>query len=348
MPYKPQATSTYAGHRSARVHQQPALPGQYRSKIKPMLAQTGKKTDVKDPKKLEQFKWDGTRIIVIKEYDNIRIMGARNWVNNYAPLYPEIVTEVKQLPVDCGIWDGELVFVNKKSGQVEFVNAVSKRVKMEKGKDLGWGQKYDAKAVLFDVLFIDSDDIQTLPFEDRDEIVKTSIPKNLKHVLTSKTFKSAKEKEQFQAETVRKQQEGVMLKDAGSPYRQDYRSPEWLKVKNWKSDECVVVGYTEGNGARAKTFGALILAQYGKDGKLHYVGKTAGLKNAETLNVLQKLKTLKAAKSALAAVPADVGQVQGWVQPKMVVEVKYLERTQANNLLRMPDFLRERKRRHQT
>jgi len=136
-------------------------------------------------------------------------------------------------------------------------------------------------------------------------------------------------------------QEGVMLKDSESPYRQDYRSPEWLKVKNWKSDECVVVGYTEGNGARAKTFGALILAQKGKDGKWHYVGKTAGLKDAETVKVLAKLKKLKTATPAIAGVPSDT-KVQAWTKPQMVVEVKFLERTAANNVLRMPDFLRER------
>jgi bifunctional non-homologous end joining protein LigD len=59
-----------------------------------------------------------------------------------------------------------------------------------------------------------------------------------------------------------------------------------IKVKNWLSDEAVVVGYTQGRGAKAPTFGALILAQNNRAGNLQYVGKSAGFTQSETKEVL--------------------------------------------------------------
>jgi bifunctional non-homologous end joining protein LigD len=49
---------------------------------------------------------------------------------------------------------------------------------------------------------------------------------------------------------------------------------------------------------------------------------------------------LKAKSSPLADAPVEAN-VKAWVQPKIVVEVKYYERT-PNGILRFPDFLRER------
>jgi bifunctional non-homologous end joining protein LigD len=134
--------------------------------------------------------------------------------------------------------------------------------------------------------------------------------------------------------------EGVILKERKSPYREGERTSEWLKVKHWKSDEAVVVGYTEGKGARAKTFGSLVLAQKGRNGKWRYVGKASGFNQEEMEKLQRRMRKLETDKPPITD-PRQVDNVQAWVKPEIVVEVKYYEKSK-NGLFRFPDFLRVR------
>jgi bifunctional non-homologous end joining protein LigD len=289
--------------------------------------------DVKAPTKRQNRKYDGSRSCVIKDFDDVQIMGSRNWVNDYGKNHPELVEEVRKLPVDRAIFDAEFTFFKKGTDRDFFLNAMATKEKIEE-------EGVEAKLVIFDVLYVDSDNLQQLPFDDRMDILKEIIPKDMKHIVVPKTVKKVSEKEKQFQDLEKRKLEGVVEKEAESPYRQGERTPEWVKVKNWKSDEAIVVGYTKGENSRASTFGALILAQKDKNGKLQYIGKAAGLKNSELATMLKKMQALKTAKSPLQEVPGDV-RALGWVKPELVIEVKYLNRT-PNGVLRMPDFLRER------
>ena len=86
--------------------------------------------------------------------------------------------------------------------------------------------------------------------------------------------------------------------------------------------------------------GALILAQRDAKGNLRYVGKTSGFSNAEMLRLLAKMKKLKTSKPPVQGVPNDV-KAKVWTQPKIVVEVRFYERTD-DGIFRFPDFMRER------
>ena len=54
--------------------------------------------------------------------------------------------------------------------------------------------------------------------------------------------------------------EGVIAKHKNSKYYSGLRSREWLKIKNIKTQDCVVIGYTKGEGNRKNYFGSLLLA----------------------------------------------------------------------------------------
>ena len=76
--------------------------------------------------------------------------------------------------------------------------------------------------------------LKNLGFDDRDEILRNIIPKDTKYLMVPKTVKNVKQKEQHFQELEKRKFEGVVEKEADSPYRQGERTPEWLKVKNWK------------------------------------------------------------------------------------------------------------------
>ena len=60
--------------------------------------------------------------------------------------------------------------------------------------------------------------------------------------------------------------------DGSSSYRPGRRSPDWTKVKSFRTQEVVIGAWTEGRGERRDSLGALLLG-IPEDGGLRYVGK---------------------------------------------------------------------------
>ena len=133
-----------------------------------------------------------------------------------------------------------------------------------------------------------------------------------------------------------------MAKQIDSPYLIGERSRYWLKVKNLKKLDCVITGYTKGEGWRAEYFGALILGCYYK-GKLTYVGRVGtGLNVPEFESITPQLKKLKV-KDCLfpekPKLPLDIKVI--WTKPELVCEVKFINLSR-NLQLRAPSFTRLR------
>ncbi|MGR5407297.1 non-homologous end-joining DNA ligase, partial [Vibrio mediterranei] len=70
--------------------------------------------------------------------------------------------------------------------------------------------------------------------------------------------------------------EGLIVKEAASPYHAGRRTPAWRKKKLVNDEEFIVVGWTEPRNTRSR-FGALLLGAYDdqQPGRpLVYVGHT--------------------------------------------------------------------------
>ncbi len=135
--------------------------------------------------------------------------------------------------------------------------------------------------------------------------------------------------------------EGVMAKKAGSRYAEGRRTRDWLKIKTHGEQEFVIVGYTKGEGRRARSFGSLVLA-VNEGGTLRWVGNVGTGFTEKTIGeLLDALEPLKRAASPLAVVP-KMAKVRKsdvvWVQPKLVAEVKFAEWTHDGHL-RAPVYL---------
>src|ERR1019366_79216 len=66
--------------------------------------------------------------------------------------------------------------------------------------------------------------------------------------------------------------EGVIAKQRSSTYMEGKRSDAWIKIKNVRTQEVVIGGWTEGAGSRQGSIGALLMGIPGAKG-LRYVGK---------------------------------------------------------------------------
>ena len=151
--------------------------------------------------------------------------------------------------------------------------------------------------------------------------------------------------------------EGLIVKDATSPYQSGRRSPSWRKLKLHHEQEFVVGGWTEPRNTR-QYFGALLLGVYEADGSglkaqgsgtkgaqgttpgasLIYVGHTGtGFDERELQRVSKLLKARAIARSPFAN-PIKSNETAHWVTPDLVAQVRFTEWTD-DGKLRHPVYL---------
>jgi bifunctional non-homologous end joining protein LigD len=130
--------------------------------------------------------------------------------------------------------------------------------------------------------------------------------------------------------------EGIVAKRLDAPYVSG-RSAAWVKIKAFKTMDCVIGGWTEGQGGRHGTLGALIVGVY-TDGKLMPVGHVgSGFDDRTLRDLLATLKEHQSPTSPFAVVP-KVNQPATWCFPDLVCEVRYAEITR-DGTLRHPTYL---------
>jgi bifunctional non-homologous end joining protein LigD len=135
--------------------------------------------------------------------------------------------------------------------------------------------------------------------------------------------------------------EGAIAKRIESTYRMGTRSEDWLKLKNVRTMDCIIAGYTVGSGSRSSTFGALVLATYTKRGTLKHLGNVGtGFSDSTILRIMKLLKPLH---TKTKTVPGEVKAPAAikWVRPQLVAEVGYMNMTREGKL-RLPRFQRLR------
>ncbi len=297
----------------------------------PMLAETREQPFSK-PGWLFELKLDGYRVRAARQAGEARLV-TRNG-HDIAAAFPEIARALAALPYEGLIVDGELV-VPDEAGRPSF-QRLQNRAKVSRALDVRRGA-VESPAVLyvFDVLAFGGYDVRPLPLERRKALLEQIVPrvgpiKYLSHF--------EKDGEALYEQVVKLGLEGVVAKKADSPYRAG-RSPNWLKIRADRTDDFVVVGFTRPKGSRSG-FGALDLGAY-ENGKLVYAGRVgSGFTAAQLKEVSAVLERgVRPAPAFSGPVPQDPGHT--WVEPALVVEVRYKEWTD-EGLLRQPVFVRFR------
>ena len=269
-----------------------------------------------------EIKWDGYRAISEVKDGEVKLY-SRNG-NSFKNAYPLVTAALQKIKHNV-LLDGEVVVLNEK-GQSDFQ-------KLQHYED---NTQYPMCYYVFDVLKIDDKKTMVLPLLQRKELLKKIIPKSdvLKYSdhIIGKGINFFKAAEQNNLE-------GIMAKKAASEYHEGTRTGEWLKIKHHKTDEVIVVGFTEAAGSRIH-FGALVLATKTKDG-LHYAGHTGtGFDDKTLRDVFGKLKKIVTKKSPFKE-KVKTNMPVTWVKPLYVAEIKFTEWT-TDGKMRHPVFLRLR------
>ena len=289
--------------------------------IKPMLAkETDKPFD--DKEWLFEIKWDGYR--AISEIKNGKVQLYSRNGNSFNTAYPVVYNELKDLKADV-VFDGEIVILNEE-GKSDF----------QKLQHYEENTRFPICYYVFDLLFLNGHDTTGLPLLERKKLLKTIIKKNpvikySEHVLAKGV--------DFFAAAHSQDLEGIMAKKISSEYHKGARTGEWLKIKHHKSEEVVIVGFTEPTGSR-EYFGALVLAVKQEDG-WKYAGHTgSGFTDSMLKEVYEKLKPLITKASPFKEI-VKTNMPVTWVKPRYVCDIKFTEWT-TDGKMRHPIFLRMR------
>ena len=322
--------------RSEEIRAELARLGAPRTRVAPrkvglMLAETAERPFSK-PGWLFELKYDGFRVLAAREKDEPLLLYRRGL--DSTAKFPEIARALKGLPYEGLVLDGEVVVLDD-DARPSF-QRLQKRALLQRNTDIARAAvELPATYYAFDLLGFEDFDLRPLPLLARKALLRKVLPRAgplrfADHI--------EEQGEAFYREVEHLRLEGMVAKRADAPYRAG-RSRDWLKLRLARTDDFVVVGMSPGQGHRTG-FGALHLGAY-EGQRLVYTGKVgSGFSEADLAAIPKALEPLRRATPPCAgAVPKAKAHV--WVEPRLVCEVRYTERT-ADGLLREPIFLRLR------
>jgi DNA ligase D-like protein (predicted ligase) len=260
------------------------------------------------PEWVFERKLDGIRLLAFKKGRNVRLF-SRNRLEQHNPAISDAIAA---LPHKELILDGEVTGVWGPASTRE--------------ADRPRGHAYH----VFDVLWIDGRDVMPLPLDERRALLKTlPLKAPLRRVAA---LDDDKPWERACAEGW----EGVIAKRRDSVY-EHRRSPNWLKMKCEASQELVVGGFTDPQGARVG-LGALLVG-YFEGSDFVFAGKVGtGFDTKMLLDLRAKLDRIEIDKSPFTKATGLPRLRAHWVKPQIVVQVAFIEWT-VHDKLRHPRLL---------
>ena len=288
--------------------------------LRPQLAQLTEELP-KGPGWLYEPKWDGYRALVTVSGAEATLT-SRNG-NDLTERFRDVArAAARAVRTPSAILDGEVCALDE-DGSARFEALQSGRGRLI--------------LMAFDLLELDDEPVHTRPLVERRRLLEELLDPSVDGVRLSPAFEDGR----ALLDAARAQGlEGVVAKRADAPYRPGRRTPEWRKVKLRSQEDFPIVGYTRGEGRRAK-LGALVLGRREADG-LHWAGNVgSGLRDEEIGRLLATLEPFRRTTSPLVATPrmpriraSDVT----WVEPRLSAEVTFAEKTREGRL-RAPVYL---------
>ena len=255
---------------------------------------------------LTQDRFSGPEWVFERKFDGIRLLaykrgeGVQLLSRNRLPQHlPEVAAAVDRLPVKDAILDGEITWD---------------------------GRTYH----VFDILWLNGEAVTMRPLEERRALL-SGLPLEAPMVRVE-LVDDAEPWERARREGW----EGVIAKRRRSPY-EHRRSKHWLKMKCEASQELVVGGFTDPQGARVG-LGALLVGHY-EHADFVFAGKIGtGFDTRLLLSLRQRLDALEVPSSPFTRATGLPKLRVHWVRPEIVVQVAFLEWT-AHGKLRHPRLL---------
>jgi bifunctional non-homologous end joining protein LigD len=277
-------------------------------------------------------KWDGIRAIALCS-DQTRLISRND--RDITMAYPELRNLHNQVVALDAMLDGEIVAFD--DGVPSFQRLQQRMHLRDERKIEQMAKQIPVAYMVFDLLFLDGDDLTDRPLTERRHLLEeTIVPTD---TIQLSPFTEERGVALFRAASARGL-EGIMAKRSSSRYQPGGRSRDWLKVKVTFDADVVIVGWTEGEGRRSGTLGSLVMAVYDGD-ELRYVGNVGtGFDSNALDDAMERLTKLDETDPPFSS---DVVRSRPelrrahWVAPSLVAKVEHRQVTSAGRL-RAPSF----------
>ena len=260
-----------------------------------------------------EYKYDGARVQIHKQKGRVEIFSRR--LSDVTQSLPEIVKIVKQNIRDkSAIVEGEVIALDSAGFPIAFQHLIRRFKRVHGISEMA--EKMPLTLYLFDVLYLNGENLITQPYTQRRQILAQTVGKiSLTNQIVTDQPKQA---ERFLKDAITAGHEGLMAKKPESPYMPGRRGKRWLKIKTILEPlDLVITAVEYGYGRRKGWLSDYYLAARDPaTGGFLELGKTfKGLTDAEIIEMTNRLKE--------STIQQDGHRVI--VIPKIVVEVAYNE-----------------------
>ncbi|PLR94889.1 ATP-dependent DNA ligase [Bacillus sp. T33-2] len=277
--------------------------------ISPMLLHKSEEA-FNDDNYISELKLDGIRLIY-SNIDGPKLYTRHN--NDVTRKFPELL----DLPIPKGtILDGELIMTDDQ-GHPDFEKVMDRFSVSNSTKIELLSNADPVQFCTFDILYHEDEPVMKLPLWERKEILD-SLFENTDRISKTVWFEG-KGVELFNI-VKEKGLEGIVLKDADSPYHANKRSHSWLKVINYQYTDVFITGM------KKKEFGWLLGVE--DHGRIKHMGVMEFVAPEARKEVYRKSRTLA----------VDENKDFIYFRPELKCKVKFRNYTKAG-LLRIPSFI---------
>jgi DNA ligase 1 len=293
--------------------------------LKPMLAQPAEQVAdafaILGAEFALEHKLDGARVQIHHADGVTRIFSRR--LNEITQSLPEVVEQMAALGARNVIFDGEVIAIDAEGNTLAFqelMRRLGRRREIDRAR-----AELAIRLFVFDLIALDGELWIDRPYSERvARLAEVATPAGIEMVGRSLP-KSLDEADDFYRHAIEAGFEGVVAKSLASKYTPGARGRGWLKIKNAKTLDLVIVAADWGYGRRKGWLSNYHLAARDEaSGGFAEVGKTfKGLTDAEFEAITERLLALK--------IEDAHGTVT--VRPELVVEVAY------SDIQRSPQYL---------
>jgi bifunctional non-homologous end joining protein LigD len=304
----------------------PALP----PKLTPMFAEAGHDPFDRAGWRFEP-KLDGIRTLLSFDRQAFRLISRTG--RDMTSSYPDLKDLFRRVVAINALIDAEIVATDEQ-GHPSF-ERLQQRMNLASPSEIErTAKQIPVELYAFDLLWFDGRDVMSLPLSERLELLDEVIVEGKR---MRKMFGVEEHGIAFAKQAQELFFEGTVAKRLNSRYAPGRRTPDWQKIKFLNRQDCVVLGWTPGQGGRANSFGALLVGAY-VDGELRWVGQVGtGFTDQMIKSLMKRLGDLVVDAPAIR--DPELKRVKGarWVRPELVVDVEYLQMTRVGKM-RAPSF----------
>jgi bifunctional non-homologous end joining protein LigD len=290
--------------------------------IRPMLATPAPlPSPAEDRQWAYEVKWDGVRAVAYLQNGQLRLMSRTD--RDITRRYPELAALAASLPDQAVVLDGELVSLDAE-GRPSFGRLQHRMHATDQAEIRRLVGRYPVTYMIFDLLHADGQSLLGQPYRERRSRL-TQLNSTGPAWQTPPSWTGGGPN--ILAATAEQGLEGIIAKRLTSTYQPGRRSPSWRKIKNIRTVQVLIGGWSPGGGRRTGTIGSLLVGVSTPDG-LAYLGNVGtGFTDAALRDLHSRLTGLEIPTSPFDAVPVphEFARFARWVRPELGGEVAYAE-----------------------